>query len=35
MMPQCNRMLKYNLKDIWLIKELFVEGREDGRKDKT
>jgi hypothetical protein len=28
-------MLKYNLKDIWLIKELFVEGREDGRKDKT
>lgn len=24
-----------NLKDIWLMKELFFEGREDGRKDKT
>jgi hypothetical protein len=24
-----------NLKNIWLIKELFVEDREDGRKDET
>jgi hypothetical protein len=29
-------MTKENfLKNIWLIKELFVEGRVDGRKDET